>query len=163
VSEESESTPRKLGIIVLGASRFEHYNNLSNSAFSASAEAFRKAMLSHSTALFQEPIEFLDLFDATDGPQSIFSNVREFSRAHPDLTDVVFYYCGHGHFLRDRTYMMLLRSANPDEPEYTGLLPRFMRSQLEHHLATRRLFLILDAALQVQRHRSGCRKAPSHL
>src|SRR5947207_1834866 len=144
MSAASDGGQPRLGVVILGASHFERYANLDNAAFLASAQAFRSTISNKTTSLFGDRLSVLDLFDCPGDPAAIFSGVRDFVRKEPDLTDVLVYYCGHGCFLRDRTYVMLLRDTDPEMAEFTGLQPRFMRSQLERHLAARRLFLVLD-------------------
>src|SRR5215813_11175290 len=102
MSTAADADRRKLGLVVLGASRFEYYSDLANPAFLASAHAFRTTITNQNASLFGERIAILDLFDSTDNPLRIFTRVREFVDAEPDLTDVLVYYCGHGCFLRDR-------------------------------------------------------------
>jgi hypothetical protein len=144
MTADLDAEHRKLGVILFGASDFEHYSDLANPAFLFSARAFQTVLSNPRFSLFDHGVEVLDLFDAPDDPRGLFTKVRDFIRVYPDLSDVLVYYCGHGCFLNDHSYLLLLRGTDPDMAEFTGLQPRFMRNQFERHLAARRLFLVLD-------------------
>jgi hypothetical protein len=131
-----------LGVVLLGASRFPHLDGLDNAAFARSAAAVR--------ALFARPgpvfarTALLDLFDAALRPDEIVEAIDRHIGAHPDLTDLVLYYCGHGSFLRDRTYFLTLRNTVAGREASTGLKLKDLRHDLEARLASRRLYLLLD-------------------
>lgn len=144
MTADLDAEHRKLGVILFGASDSEHYSDLANPAFLSPARAFQTVLSNPRFSLFDHGVAVLDLFDAPDDPRGLFTKVRDFIRVEPDLSDVLVYYCGHGSFLNDHTYLLLLRGTDPDMAEFTGLQPRFMRSQFERHLAARRLFLVLD-------------------
>lgn len=144
-SAESTLAP-KLGVIILGASRFPHYpsRGMDKDAFARSAAAFAEIFASdrHVT----EPVAVLNLFDSDDGPLDVNRRMRSFLSALPSLRDVLIYYCGHGSFLRDsqRTYVLTLKQTHPDDESLTALSLGVTRQSLQAQLANKRLFLVLD-------------------
>ena len=58
------------------------------------------------------------------------------------MRDLLIYYCGHGSFLRDRTYYLTLTGT--DGQASTGLKLRELRHDLEAKLLDRRLYVVLD-------------------
>jgi Caspase domain len=145
-------TDRKLGIIILGASTYPHFppaRNLDNESFARSAAAFRGLVADEDVCVFGKPV-VLDLFNVDDNPTSIIRRIREFLKSGSALTDILFYYCGHGDFLRDRTYYLTLKETEPEYEAFTGLLFRQMSLALDTQLMSKRLFLVLDCCFSGQ-------------
>jgi hypothetical protein len=153
---------RKLGVIILGASSFPHYppsRKLNNLSFARSAAAFRSLMADESATVFRKPA-ILDLFDVDDDFTSILRRIKAFLKSELTLTDVVFYYCGHGDFLRNRTYYLTLKATEPDDEAFTSLPVWQLRQGLETQLMRKRVFLVFDCSASLgRRRRSGCRSA----
>jgi hypothetical protein len=96
----TETQQKKLGVVLLGASRFEHYRDLDNPAFAASAQEMRTALSSPDGSIFGSAIEVLNLFDEPAQPRDVLLRVRSFLREQRDLTDVL---VGAGLLLRPRS------------------------------------------------------------
>lgn len=144
----AEAEAARLGVIILGASAFPHYpaaRRLDNQSFARSARAFRALVEAPGAMLLGAPA-ILDLFDAEDDPGQLVRRMRAFLKEAGALTDVVIYYCGHGDFLADvhKSYILTLRSTEPDNEGFTALPLRQMRLSLDSQLAMKRVFLILD-------------------
>ena len=60
------------------------------------------------------------------------------------MRDVLIYYCGHGSFLRDRTYFLTLAGTRRGFEASTGFKLRELRHDLENRLLDRRLHVVLD-------------------
>lgn len=147
-SGPAEAEAAKLGVIILGASAFPHYpaaRRLDNQSFARSARAFRALVEAPGAMLLGAPA-VLDLFDAEDDPAQLVRRMRAFLKEPGAFTDVVIYYCGHGDFLADahKSYILTLRSTEPDNEAFTALPLRQMRLSLDSQLAMKRVFLILD-------------------
>jgi hypothetical protein len=145
----SHPTNRRLGVVILGASTYPHFpsaRNLDNESFARSAAALRSLMADEDVCVFGKPA-VLDLFNVDDDPTSIIRRIRDLLKSRPALTDILFYYCGHGAFLRDRTYYLTLKETEPENEGFTGLPFRQMRLALEDQLMSKRLFIVLDCCL----------------
>jgi hypothetical protein len=147
-SGPAEAEAARLGVIILGASAFPHFpaaRRLDNQSFARSARAFRALVEAPGAMLLGAPA-VLDLFDAEDDPGQLVRRMRAFLKEAGAFTDVVIYYCGHGDFLADthKSYILTLRSTEPDNEAFTALPLRQMRLSLDSQLATKRVFLILD-------------------
>jgi Caspase domain len=154
VTETGSGQPanRKLGVVILGASAYPHFPaslNLDNASFARSAAAFRGLVEDEKASLFGKPA-VLNLFDADEDPASVVRRVKAFLKGEPALSDVLLYYCGHGNFLRDRTYYLTLKATEPDNEAFTGLPLRQMRLALETQLTMKRVFIVLDCCFSGQ-------------
>jgi hypothetical protein len=132
--------------VLLGASQFPNFpreRHLDNPSFGNSARAFQSVISDGDVSLSGKP-SVLDLFDSDLAPQEIIRRIRDFLKAEANITDVVLYYCGHGSFLSDRTYFLMIRATEPDSEAFTGLPWRQMRHTLEPHLANKRVYIVLD-------------------
>lgn len=132
----------RLGVIILGASTYPGMEGLDNSAFARSANAARE-LFSPARTVFRD-VAVLDLFDKDLGTAAIVDSIDEFLSHETDLNDLLIYYCGHGSFLKDRTYFLTLRGTRLGRESTTGLKLRDLRHDLEHHLVDRRLYVVLD-------------------
>src|SRR6202022_2833348 len=141
-----DSAQGKLGLVFLGFSQFPNFpreRHLDNPSFGNSARAFQSVISDGDVSLSGKP-SVLDLFDSDLSPQKIIRRIRDFLKAEANITDVVLYYCGHGSFLSDRTYFLMIRATEPDSEAFTGLPWRQMRHTLEPHLANKRVYIVLD-------------------
>ena len=82
---------------------------LDNPAFERSARIIQKTLTSE-YLLFKETKQ-LNLFDASLSPLGTIERIETFIDENPDINDFLFYYCGHGSYLRDRSYFLRRRSA----------------------------------------------------
>lgn len=111
-----------LGVVLLGASEFTAMprgRGLDNSAFAKSA-ALMKELLSERHTVFKECV-LVDLFNRDVRKEDIAFEIEDKIAKVPSITDVVIYYCGHGHCSSDDTLVLLLKGTKPDWEEATGL------------------------------------------
>ena len=145
---ETLSDLKTLGLVILGASTFPYYpasRELDNIAFKRSAELAKK-VLSPAHTIFRK-VEVLDLFDQELRPDQVIDHIENHVKKHPDMRDLVLYYCGHGDFLGDRekTYYLVLKGTKPENEEYTGLgVKQFGTVAKKRGLLRRRCLFILD-------------------
>ncbi len=134
----------KLGIVLLGASEFPHMNDptLNNPAFGRSASLAKKLFSPPHTAFAKT--EVLDLFDKDMQPVGVLDAIEKHIDAHPDMHDLLVYYCGHGSFQKDKTYYLLLRSTRVGRESVTGFAPRTFRQDLEPRLIDKRVYFVVD-------------------
>ena len=116
-------------------------DSLDNPAFANSKAQVASVLTSE--YLLADRIESLDLFDREIGPTDVVKQTREFLKARADLTDVIFYYCGHGH-LSDQRLVLCLGGTDSEIIEFTGLRVGALRASLRDALTGKRTFLILD-------------------
>ena len=140
---------KSLGVVLLGASTFPNYSaekKLDNPAFKRSAELARQ-LFSPAHTVFREA-HVLDLFDQDLRPDDIVDRIEDHVTRHPDMRDVVLYYCGHGDFLpdRDRTYYLALKGTRPGRESATGLGLKSFRLMIEQQgtLINKRCTFFLD-------------------
>jgi hypothetical protein len=137
------SAARKIVAVMLGASQFPLAGFDPNAAFAASATAFREYLERHDGAGLTSD-RILDLFDDDRGVLDQGDQLIEFLTRHTDATDVVFYYVGHGGFLADREYFLVLRSTKKGREQFRGLRIRALAQLLKEHAPHHRVYLILD-------------------
>jgi hypothetical protein len=90
---------RKFGVVVFGASIFDHHAHLSNPRFKKSAEEFQR-VIADPKILSDCEIETLDLYDQALSVDQTLDRIWDFTAK--DYQDIVIYYCGHGNVgLRD--------------------------------------------------------------
>ncbi|MEO6380891.1 MAG: hypothetical protein ABIO35_02525, partial [Nitrobacter sp.] len=102
---------RKLGVVVFGASTYDHHGGLNNPHFLNSANEFKKVM-TDSKIVSNFDVTLLDLYDLPLSFSDTVKNIITFIKgnAHDDL---IVYYCGHGDIgVRDDDYRVLLRSSD---------------------------------------------------
>jgi len=140
---------KTLGVVMLGASAFPGMpaeRGLDNPAFAHSAAMVRDLLASGHT-IFRD-IAVLDLFDKSVRTEDIVDAIEAHVATHPDMRDVLLYYCGHGAFMADgeRTYYLTLRDTRPNREPATALLPKTFRYMVENHerLARLRYYWLLD-------------------
>ena len=141
---------KTMGLVLIGSSTFPHYSaeqKLDNPAFKRSAELAKKVLSSKHT-IFPN-VEVLDLFDQDLNPVAIIDRIEDHVRRHPDMHDVMLYYCGHGSFLKDRehSYFLTLKGTRPDREAMTGLPVKSFHNMIEANglLTSRRCTFIVDA------------------
>lgn len=135
--------PRPVAVVA-GASTFPAQPNLQDSAaFAASAAAFGHYLQSdEGLALAADRV--LDLFDSEASVIAQNQALVEFLAGHDDATDILFYYVGHGGFLRDREYFLALRGTERGSEAFTSLRIRALAHTLEEYGHGRRKYLLLD-------------------
>ena len=131
-----------LGVVILGASKYPHLDGYDNPAFARSAAA-AETLFGRKTPVFKNPV-VLNLFDQPKTPAEIIEAIDQHMAAHADMRDLLIYYCGHGSFLRDRTYFLTLTGTRRGREALTGLRLRDLRHDLEMKLLDRRLYVVLD-------------------
>src|SRR5262245_47884593 len=104
---------RELGIILFGASIYDHHANLSNTRFAHSARAFQE-IFSDPTIIEECDAKVLNLFDQQISPSDLTTQVSEFLSAS-NFHDVILYYCGHGHVpLGKKSFCVFLRTSRKE-------------------------------------------------
>jgi Caspase domain len=142
-------TVGKTVAIILGASEFPSYDTLDPSpSFLKSAEDFRKYLCSyHGLRLPEENIAWL--FNKRLQPGVIAAEVRRFIqerfKALSDVTDVIFYYCGHGGYLNEKEYFLALDITDKDSKEPTVFKISYLRDIVADLTKSKRNLIILDA------------------
>jgi hypothetical protein len=134
-----------LGIVILGASEFPYMNDatLNNTAFKRSAALAKSLFSPPNTAFARTAV--LDLFDTEMQPLDVLDAIERHLDAHPDMRDLLIYYCGHGSFHQDSTYFLLLRTTRADRAMATGFSPRTLRNDIGPRLLDRRVYFVVDA------------------
>src|SRR5260370_21035156 len=107
--------------IILGASSFPDYKTLDPSpTFAASAAAFRDYLR---TRLSLPETHILPLFDEALQPGEQLKRIKGFIKQqvfeNAELSDVIFYYCGHGAYLSEDEYVLALKCTDVDSKEAT--------------------------------------------
>lgn len=94
----------KLGIVILGASAFPYMNDatLNNPALARSAQLAKSLFGPPNTAFTGAAV--LDLFDSEKQPVEVLDAIERHVDAHPDMRDLVIYYCGHAAVDRPRWF-----------------------------------------------------------
>ena len=135
---------RRLGVIVLGASTYDHWHALDNPRFANSANEFKR-FISDRSVFGESNIQFLDLFDQRVSQAEVSPKIVEFL-SETKFDDVVIYYCGHGIFSRDRkSYFVCLRGTQEKTSSSTALRIGGLADDLEESLIGKRVFVVLDA------------------
>jgi Ni,Fe-hydrogenase maturation factor len=135
--------------IIFGASAFPSYPALEPSpAFKESAENFEKYLTSYH-GLRVPPDNVKWLFDKDLQPGQLLSEMRKFvnEKLKPpsDITDVIFYYCGHGGYLNDDEYFLALNSTDRESKEATVFKIRYLRDLVADLTKGKRNLIVLDA------------------
>src|SRR4051812_6407013 len=120
MAKNSQVTKRLIAI-VFGASEFPDYGSLDGSpVFAASAEAIVRYL---KVELHIPSGSILLLFDDPRQPGDQIRLMRNFVRDRlidgQLLTDVIFYYCGHGAFLSEDDYVLALKCTSSESKEAT--------------------------------------------
>src|SRR4051794_18311833 len=97
---------RSIGIVLLGASIYEHHSDFGNSRFANSAREFRKLCTDRKLIAEGFP-KVLNLFDKTHSPSDTTTRISEFLSG--DFEYIIIYYCGHGDYPR-KGYRVFLRN-----------------------------------------------------
>jgi hypothetical protein len=139
--------PKHIVAVLLGASEFPQYEALDPSpAFAASAAALEDYLRS---TLAVPDKNILPLFDDPMQPGEqhglIKQFIRERLRNNPDLSDVIFYYCGHGAYLSENNYVLALKCTNSDSKEATVFKISYFVDAISNLTFDKRNLVILDA------------------
>lgn len=136
-------------VIILGASTFPNYPNdrkLDNVAFAQSAQLFRSLVESGGT-IFRD-VHVLDLFNEDLRADAIVDEIESHLTKHPEVRDVILYYCGHGDFLQNqsRSYYLTLKGTRPGREPQTALVLGQFRFMIEQqpYLSGKRCYVLLD-------------------
>lgn len=158
----------RLGVILLGASRFKWYSpekGFDNPAFAASAQLMRD-LLSPAHTPF-DTLELIDLFDTGADEGDIIEQIDEKIAQRADITDVVLYYCGHADKQPGPSYFpvpihyMMLQETKPGTEQQTGLILERMIRTLQNKCGAvfnKRWMFILDCCFADAAKQSVIRK-----
>jgi hypothetical protein len=133
---------RKLGVVIFGASVFDHHPNLDNPRFLRSAREFQKLFRENVVLADRRP-RLLDLFDKPFSPSETIIKITDFVSSNLDT--IVVYYCGHGDAPRDREYRVFLRKSQRKRRSGTLLDIPGLILDIERISAQKQIFFVLDA------------------
>jgi hypothetical protein len=134
--------------VLFGASQYPDYPALDASpAFAKSKTDFRSYLTSRLG--MKADTDILDLFDKDLQPGQVITRMREFLDGHcsgPNAaTDVIFYYCGHGAYLREKEYFLALQCTSKKSKEPTVFKISYLVDIVSEVTNSQRNLVILDA------------------
>jgi hypothetical protein len=141
-------SPKTTLAVILGASDFTNWKELSNTAFASSAEDFKRYLFDEDG--FNLPRDhLLPLFDTTKSQSDILVAVADFlsekykAQSEGGIRDLLLYYVGHGNFTAARNYCLAVRDSRP---KVDGTLLRMsdLAGVIRNNAGGLRRFLILD-------------------
>ena len=133
---------RKFGVVVFGASIFDHHAHLSNPRFKKSAEEFQR-VIADPQILSDCEIETLDLYDQALSVDQTLDRIWDFTAK--DYQDILIYYCGHGNVgLRDGDYRVFLRRSDR-ERSHSLLNIVTLINDVKKRAQSKRVYFVLDA------------------
>lgn len=136
---------RNLGVILLGAGTYDHWHDLDDPRFAASAAAFRAFVSRPGVVLTDSQPRILDLYNLSLSASDITNQIIDFA-SEPDIDDLIIYYCGHGFLSNDRTsYFVSLRTTREKTRTSSSLKVRDLAQDLEEHLIGKRTFIVFDS------------------
>lgn len=143
---EMTARTEKLGVVLLGASKFPFYpadRKLDNPAFAKSAELMRQ-LLSPRHTVFRSTV-LLDFFDKDSDATKLLDEIDGKIAKDPEISDVVVYYCGHGHSHPGGPSLLMLRNTREDYESFTALDPvKFFGHIGKGPVGNKRCYFILD-------------------
>ena len=146
---------KTLGLVILGASTFPNYLDSRKSgseAFKRSAELIKKVLRASHTVF--RKVAVLDLFDRDLDPDAIAARIGDHVAKHPDMRDLMLYYCGHGSLsaVREHTCYLLLKGTKPGREAATALGIEALCTMLDAKgvLTDRRCTVMLDCCFAGQ-------------
>jgi hypothetical protein len=133
---------RKFGVVIFGASIFDHHAHLTNPRFKKSAEEFQR-VISDPKILSDCEIETLDLYDQALSVDQTLDRIWDFTAK--DYQDIIIYYCGHGNVgLRDGDYRVFLRRSDR-ERSHSLLNIVTLINDVKKRAQSKRVYFVLDA------------------
>jgi hypothetical protein len=91
----------------------------------------------------------LDLFNTDLQPGQVINKIQEFLATHMTEqnppSDIIFYYCGHGAYLKEREYFLALKCTNRQSKEPTIFKMGYLVEIIADYTRDRRNLVILDA------------------
>lgn len=136
---------RHLGVIILGASTYDHWHELDDPRFAASASAFRTFVARPGAVLTDGVPRILDLYNLSLSASDITGQIIDFA-SESEIDDLIVYYCGHGFLSNDRSsYFVSLRNTRERTRTSSSLKVRDLAQDLEEHLIGKRTFVIFDS------------------
>src|SRR5262249_53103011 len=127
--------------ILLGAQEFPYHEKLNNPAFGSSNDAVLR-YLQDGLQLRAEQI--LNLFDDPSNVIELDDRISSFLARKSNSKNIIIFYVGHGGFLSDREYYLVIRSTRKEKEHTTGLRLKALAETLNQFVGERNLFLILD-------------------
>ncbi|QHI35136.1 hypothetical protein IMCC3317_04820 [Kordia antarctica] len=134
-----------IGLIFLGSGDFYKSKELtSSSAFTSSYLKMKNYFLSNSNYNIDEK-NILDLFESDIAPSIIDTKLREFlQKTENQITDLIFYYVGHGCFDRKQGFILATKSIEDDNKAMSGLLFSNLANRMKKDARDLRTYFILD-------------------
>ncbi|AKT38242.1 caspase family protein [Chondromyces crocatus] len=149
-----EASPETTVVVITGASEWpEHSNFTAHKSFKNSAASFSEYLLNESN--FGLPKDnLLDCFDTLFTPSEFDKQISSFIAERREalknrglsLSDLIFYYVGHGDFCGSlQDYYLALRTTRKDSESVTGLKIRDLAEALNRDAKFIRRYIILDS------------------
>ena len=137
----------RLGVVILGASVYDHDPKNNNFRFANSAKAFAQLFHNHEDFIEDCQSEVLDLYDKPLDKGDLIKRIADFINLK-NFDDLILYYCGHGiPPTPRRPYSVLLRTTHPDYVSNTALSFQGLIDDLEACLFRKKVFVVIDSVL----------------
>lgn len=135
---------KRLGLIILGASRYDHHPELDDVKYTRSAQAFRE-LFSDRTLLESYRIETLDRYDRPLLPGTLAMDILQFIKSER-FDDLILYHCGHGCISRTNgKFYGYLRSTQDLAEAFTALSANELFGTIEHLIPETQALFVIDA------------------
>jgi Caspase domain len=132
-------------VIIVGASEYPDYRNLSNPAYANSAAAVAHYFLKG----FRVPSKnILSLFDIKRSPTELYDDITAFLKQAMAQSEqsrprnVIVYYIGHGFFGDDRAYFLAVAYSKEGAQEHSIRFRQLQRTVKEQTRTLRKFYLI---------------------
>ena len=141
-----------IGLVFLGASDFVNSNDLSSSpAFLASYQKIKNYFLHDENYNIKED-NCLDLFNSDLSPDKMDDKLREFLNniKEKEITDLIFYYVGHGCYHRRQGFILATKSLKDDNKTLSGLLFSNLANRISTSAEKIRTYFLLDCCFSAE-------------
>jgi hypothetical protein len=138
----------KVGLIVLGASKFPRSTYAGSKAFAASKERMKSYFeIKFGVEKFGL---LLDLFDSNFDPNKIDDEIRNFINNKPQISDLVIYYVGHGGYDTTFGFLLAIRTSKDSNLGISSITAQALGKTFSSIQRNVRLFVILDCCFSAE-------------
>ncbi|WP_316862871.1 caspase family protein [uncultured Cohaesibacter sp.] len=139
-----------LGVVILGASEFPNMpdDGLDNPNLKNSAEAVKRLFSERSAHSVFQKVEILDLFNTDLRADRIVDQIEQHVEDHPDINDLIIYYCGHGTYSgnNDQKYCLLLKNNINKKESFRSIVMEDFEYLIDNsNFCNKRIYFIIDA------------------